>query len=113
MDSGVPGLAGGPVTAREVLDGIKGRLGAATPGPWAHYGDLGHEIYPIHGEEPETVAGEVPRVADATFMAAAPVDVARLTRAVEAVLELADTWQQDFPYKADQLRSAIENALNP
>jgi len=100
------------------LNEIQARLDAATPGPWAvdELGDV--ETVPefdLHRFDimPDTIARTELRKEDGAFIAAAPVDVARLTRAVEAVLELADTWQQDFPYKADQLRSAIENALNP
>lgn len=60
---------------------IQARLAAATPGPWANYGDLTHEVYPSNAhedEEPDNIASEVPRIEDAWFIANAPTDVAYL-----------------------------------
>jgi len=141
------------VTAREVLDGIKARLTKATPGPWEVFAsdyDYPPVDYSIitsrYGDEVacfdnhERKAGEALHelTADAAFIAAAPVDVARLTRAVEAVLGLADAWDsrarhlmtysqecpesvrdalyeqgEDLADSASKVRAAIEDALNP
>ena len=110
------------MTAREVLDGIKGRLTAATPGPWVYDKVSGVETVPefdLHRFDimPETVARIDLRHEDGEFIAAAPVDVARLTRAVEAVLEIADYWERTPALRkgtaASKVRAAIENALNP
>ena len=124
MDSGVQGLAGGPVTAREVLDIINTRLQAASihDGPWAVEEDdtWGAKVYV---REPgfgtmyicENLNQGEDWLSDAEFIAAAPVDVARLTRAVEAVLEIADYWERTPALRkgtaASEVRAAIENAL--
>jgi hypothetical protein len=81
------------VTAREVLDGIKTTLAAATPGPWVYDKVSGVETVPefdLHRFDimPETVARIDLRHEDGEFIAAAPATVARLTTALEAVLEL-------------------------
>ena len=112
------------MTAREVLDGIRDRLTKATPGPWAwdEEGFMGcGQVYTMH---PDVLGGNIaapsgdlyPRSGyspkdDMQFIAAAPVDVARLTRAVEQVLGVVDT----YPYSvmARDVRAAIEDALNP
>ena len=88
---------------REVLDGINTRLAAATPGPWAvmDVWDPGEgvDFIDVYAEtdglemvcrlpNPEEFEHREPLQADAAFIAAAPADLARLTRAVEAVLEL-------------------------
>jgi hypothetical protein len=87
------------VTAREVLDGIKARLAAATPGPWkaepVESGSFAHiesRVYSLRGSHillspTDGEAGQA-KTTDAEFIAAAPADVARLTAAVEAVLAL-------------------------
>jgi len=81
------------VTAREVLDGIKAQLEAATPGPWEEYWQ-GHihapANYPQAAAESvcQTFGREDRRHPNAAFIASAPSTVARLTAAVEAVLAL-------------------------
>jgi len=126
------------VTAREVLDGIKDRLEAASPGPWeavlgatadgselattreqkadflaASLNDDGAPLWVVeNGSVIPAVTGDGPRAGwNAAFIAAAPVDVARLTRAIEDVLGVVDT----YPYSvmARDVRAAIEDALNP
>ena len=114
------------MSAREVLDGIKAQLNAATPGPWRwdeKFGDKGDEGLALTNDAGAEIIGaynhhccsfrDDPNVEDndATFIAAAPVTVARLTSAVEAVLGLADAWEENFPHKAWQVRAAIEIAL--
>jgi len=110
--------------AREVLDGIKGRLAAATPGPWGEFWQ-GH----IHAETGNGTVGicqtfgpEDRKHPNAVFIAAAPADVARLTGALEAVLAECDEMdrraaQGSNPHAVDRdagfIRAAIENALNP
>ena len=134
------------MTAREVLDDIKGRLAAATPGPWEwdEEGFMGcGQVYTMH---PDVLGGNIaapsgdlyPRSGyspkdDMQFIAAAPVDVARLTRAVEEALSWAEKFENnqssdiakrqgaqfDLGYSAGRraagniLRVAIENALTP
>jgi len=74
---------------REVLDGIKDRLTKATPGPW--FLDAGGDSGVYTEARPSNTSSDVAsafRREDEAFIAAAPVDVARLTRAVEAVLGL-------------------------
>ncbi|MDQ5862435.1 MAG: hypothetical protein M3536_09255 [Actinomycetota bacterium] len=114
------------MTARVVLDGIKARLAGATPGPWRwdeDYGDKGDTGLALTNDAGAEIVGaynhhccsfrDDPRVEDndANFIAAAPTDVARLTGALEAVLELADAWEEEFPHKAWRVRAAFENAL--
>jgi hypothetical protein len=75
-----------PIAA--LLRPLKDRLAAATPGPWAHYGDLGHEVYQPGAtdmNEPGLVAADIPRLADAALISNAPTDQAKLIAAVEAV----------------------------
>lgn len=78
-------------TIPSLLQPLKDRLAAATPGPWAHYGDLGHEVYQPGApdvNEPDLVAADIPRLADAALIAHAPTDQAKLIAAIEAVAEL-------------------------
>ena len=113
------------MTAREVLDGIKGRLAAATPGPW-----FASRFWVGAGEDhsdPDTEVAKAAFLSDASFIAAAPVDVARLTRAVEAALDACDIVIDNrdghkppgppHPSReqvtAVRIRAVIENALNP
>jgi len=146
------------VTAREVLDGINTRLAAATPGPWAveydnnddyeagiSYGDFPYcirgprnvsltasELEKPFWQDHKNRVSEVSEMSedDAQLIANAPTDVARLTRAVEAVLELhtprespplsfreiiqgkqlCDSCLQPYPCPTV---AAIEKALNP
>jgi hypothetical protein len=83
------------VTARAVLDGIKARLAGASQGRWYVDRDEPGEVASIvvythsNGVAVGTyVADIVEEDGDAEFFAAAPTDVARLTGALEAVLEL-------------------------
>lgn len=126
------------MTARDALDGIKARLAGATPGPWEFDGDTVCQKSGNYAEViPTTVncmsycyGGSVqrPETPDAEFIAAAPMDVARLVGAVEAVLGLAGDWEANYGSgsKAEQvlgkqkvsidfavghIRAAIENAL--
>jgi len=122
---------------REVLDGIDARLAAATPGPWAAYAGCIRQDRSWRDASDVVVDydGERPSIPNAAFIAAAPVDVARLTRAVEAVLELhvegadwgggycshctgqvegsvyGDGQYRTIPYPCPTV-AAIENALN-
>jgi hypothetical protein len=102
------GVGGGVVkSVADLLQPMKDRLTAATPGPWAHYGDLGHEVYPIHGEEPEMVAGSVPHVADATFIAAAPTDQANLIAAIEGAEQSFIGRAESYRETADRLNQQV------
>lgn len=85
------------MTAREVLDGIRGRLAAATPGPWEFVGNDIELPSPRYGVVLETSvecgsycyggsARQDISEGNREFIAAAPTDVARLVAAVEAVL---------------------------
>jgi hypothetical protein len=115
------------VTARDALDGMKQRLEAATPGPWAvdectpctERGRLEVNIYDEPGNLMVTgwCDDDEFHRPDAAFIAAAPMDVARLIGAVEAVLERADRLSKSKQCEdreiAEDLRAAVENALNP
>lgn len=79
------------------LDAIQARLDAATPGPWANYGDLGHEVYAVNAHEdaePGYVAESIPSKCDAEFIAHALADVAyllaELRKAHEALTRVED-----------------------
>ena len=121
------------MTARVVLEGIKARLAAATPGPWTH-DEAFNASFVCAGEGAvadtwiarwDNRPGRKQDKADAEFIAAAPTDVARLTAALEAALEACDrvidnkdghkppgpphpTQQQAT---AIRIRATIENAL--
>lgn len=77
----------------EQLDAIQARVAAATEGPWANYGDLAHEVYPVRtgeDDEPENIASVVQRLADAHFISNARTDVPALlayARDLEARIE--------------------------
>jgi predicted protein tyrosine phosphatase len=67
------------------LEQIGVRLAAITPGPWAVHPDVGPEgealeVYHVSGAGPCVVAADLSVEADATFIAHAPEDVARLLR---------------------------------
>jgi hypothetical protein len=114
---------GHQVTAREVLGGMKARLSAAADmGVWSAKHPPGGDSW-IAIEKPNGFTNVTAIVAkgidkaDAEFIAAAPTDVARLTAAVEAVL---DVGKYDFPINShtegynealDDVRAAIETAL--
>jgi hypothetical protein len=118
---------------REVLDGIKSQLAAGVhPGEqWTSWPELTADniiMHRVYDEQRRCVAEcSSPDIAE--VIAAAPTDVARLTRAVEAALELAEGLLEnqagdpdssfDRGYAAGRrasggmVRTAIENALNP
>jgi hypothetical protein len=73
----------------EELDSIKARLG----------GLLAIVSFPETPEERDEAEAEI------------ATDIARLTAAVEAVLRVADAWEEEFPHKAWRVRTAIESAL--
>lgn len=52
----------------------------------------------------------LPEVAPAD-MSRAEWDRARLLAAIDAVTGLADQWEHEFPYKANQIRTALTAAL--
>lgn len=118
------------MTAREVLDGIRGRLAAATPGPWTtepiergRYAHIESRVYRMRGSHillspSDGEAGQA-KTTDAAFIAAAPTDVTRLVAAVDTVLGLADRarfvaradGKNDGCVSTEQLHAAIEAAL--
>jgi hypothetical protein len=59
----------------------------------------------------ETIKTLLQPIQSRRIVAAAPTDQARLLAAVQAVLEVADRWEEDFPHKAWQIRSALSKAL--
>jgi hypothetical protein len=112
------------VTARDILDGIKALLGAATPGPWVARQDFIDGGVPDNsitlngggrGDYIGTIALHYDvRAANAEFIAAAPTDIARLVAAVEALLYIADNKTADNQigrWWKNTIRAAIENAL--
>lgn len=122
------------MTARSVLDGMKARVSALTwAPPWKAWDrGIGYEVH-SQGDEPiNSGHRETFTKADATFIAAAPTDVARLVAAVEAALDVAETletytrnarnnnhildsvWESrasGYEAATKLLRAAIENAL--
>lgn len=120
------------VTAREVLDSIKSQLASATPGPWEFVGNDIEVPSPGYGMILETsvecgsycYGGSVRQAisaGDREFIENAASHVARLTAALEAVLELCDRTEQGRPQETDRpedwmldpedVRDAIEGAL--
>lgn len=102
------------------LDQIRARLEAATPGPW-HVDGEPYEVKSLvqYAREGEVIVGTyisdvVERDEDATFIANAPTDIARLLAALDAVHALASDLEQladgDKHY-AGLMRKAIESAL--
>jgi hypothetical protein len=101
----------------EHLDEIRGRLSAATPGPWEASRYAVYETRSAHGD---VVAEAGMHVSDAEFIANAPTDVARLLNAVQAVLDLASKAPRFTVFggesasgivAADDVIEAITNAL--
>lgn len=88
------------------LDEIRGRVEAATPGPWGAFPGYGAESKPImailqspFSPNSDYVADtETTRqgIADAEFIANAPTDVARLLNAVQAVEGRLSQWEERF-----------------
>lgn len=102
------------MTARVVLDGIKARQSAATPGPWTvEQYECDHprvRVTSLSDDDDYNLSGEV-EPGTAAFIAAAPTDVARLTGAVEALLVLCDERQGWGVVSVEGIRAVIENAL--
>jgi len=104
------------------LDQIKNRLAAATPGPWVEYHENGtpgqREAFNC---PPATGAFLVDytddwdqKNKDATFIAHAPEDIARLLAALEAVerqCKYWDTLADGDKHCAARVRAAIAEAL--
>ena len=107
------------------LDAIQARADAATEGPWANYGDLAHEVYPVRtgdNDEPENIASVVPGLADAHFIAAARTDVpallalvrsqqAQIERDVEAAIEAGlatHDWEMFEAQNGDIAEAVVE-----
>jgi hypothetical protein len=92
------------MNAREILDSIKAGLTGITPGEWKAWDrGIGYEV---HGEYDEPINighRETFTKADASFIAAAPVTVARLTAALELVLTAAEGRAHTLRHTADRL----------
>ncbi|MDQ1053192.1 hypothetical protein QE394_001120 [Arthrobacter sp. SORGH_AS 212] len=118
------------MTARTVLDGIRQQLAAATPGPWETMksGLLGTRVVSVDGEWGGLVPDEfvtlvtpaLRKPTDASFIAAAPGNIERLTAALEAVLALHTPVKKWEPYaeagysfntREEALRAAGEEDL--
>lgn len=99
--------------ARAYLAGIKERADAATAGPWeAEPYRIGFGGNP--DREPdfwEIGDNIVYEESDAEFIAHSRIDLPRVADALLAVLDLAEQWQENFPYKAALIRAAITEAL--
>ena len=105
-----------------LLQPLKDRLAAATPGPWETREDnLYDEVDVVHDQEQVSFVASCgdkhgPRVlADAEFIAHAPTDQAKLIAAVEAVETLAAYWEETPALRkgtaAKDLRAALTQAL--
>lgn len=93
------------------INEMRGRLEAATPGPWAQ----GHGVSPhiakrdwVEVTNQATICHDV-RPADAEFIAHAPEDVTHLLDAVEMVLAQCDSYK--YPSKQDDPTGEIGSAL--
>ena len=102
----------------DTLEAIQSRADKATPGPWANYGDLTHEVYPKNAnedDEPDNIAFEVPRLADAEFIANARTDIPALLAIVReqaatiaAVRDLANSAGRcGWRVSADDIRKTL------
>jgi hypothetical protein len=109
--------------AQTYLAGIKERADAATAGPWL----VNDREQTVRVEHPEggkwfgdimfdrssegcTEWAEDHR-GTATFIAHSRTDLPRVADALLAVLDLAEQWQENFPYKAALVRATITEAL--
>jgi hypothetical protein len=104
------------VTARDVLDGIKARLSAATPGPWDRLdAQIRHTQIDGWVDPDGRAAAQAQTESDIQFVMSAPTDVARLTAAVDAALLVAEEFDAKAGHRwaSSHLRAAIENALAP
>ena len=104
------------MTAREVLDDIKDRLTKATPGPWeVRTDDLTDDVDVVHDQEHVSFIAtcgqkHLPRTyADAELIANAPADVARLTRAVDAVLAYGEDRKKATHEGGKQADAAVKS----
>jgi hypothetical protein len=109
------------VTARAVLDGIKGRMAEVTNlGEWETTRSNDVVIYAPNGFGAYKLIAHADAKTDATFIAAAPTDVARLTAAIDAVLKECEDMESQpqtelapVRFCGGLIRAAIENALTP
>ena len=90
------------MTAREVLDGIKGQLSAITPGVWKVWGMavMADPVGNSNVDDAHMIAVTSDphrglRTFNADFIASAPSTVARLTAALEAVLTVHKPARRD------------------
>jgi hypothetical protein len=113
----------------KILDEIRGRLAAASPGPWRwdeEFGAAGDQDLALTNEAGTEIVGAYndhccsfripPSVQDndAEFIAHAPADVARLLAAVDAVESLAkylDGLAEGDKHYAKLFRQAVAGAL--
>lgn len=109
-----------PIAA--LLQPIKDRLNAATPGPWhldrEEPGDVASVVAYAHNDGVTIgtyVADTVEQDGDAELIVNAPTDQARLIAAVEAVEALAEYWESTPALRngpaAKDLRAALVSAL--
>lgn len=97
------------MTAREVLDGIRGRLTAATPGEWWTPSRVAPaEVFSGAGLGNDRCVAEGMEKPDAEFIAAAPADVARLLALAEGVLAVADRMKSEAENAEHGARAAAE-----
>lgn len=112
------------------LEGIKGRLAAATPGPWGCVADTYRSVPMLrigsHGtgsDVAQVIMHAHPDSSDAVFIANAPTDMARLLAAVESVDAAiqheidntgdtyGDTWNSARIAALTPIRAALTSAL--
>ena len=101
-----------------LLQPLKDRLAAATQGPWfqGRESDRYENTREVYSEREVSatssdVATAIHKPEDAALIANTPTDQAKLIAAIEAVLAVADRWEEDFPHKAWQIRAALTKAL--
>lgn len=102
-----------------LLQPIKDRLNAATPGPWECDGFAGEGVIDLSifkgSNQGPTVVEGIKRHEDAVFFMNAPTDQAKLIAAVEAVEALAEYWESTPALRngpaAKDLRAALTSAL--
>ena len=90
------------------LDEIRGRLEAATPGPWMVRSD--HAVAQVAhstGEQKTTVTYGPTYRSDAEFIAHTPVDIARLLAAVEAGMDTLDERARQLRETANRLDQQV------
>jgi len=111
-----------------LLQPLKDRLAAATPGPWeARVDDLTDDVDVVHDQEQVSfvaTCGEkrFPRaLEDAEFIAHAPTDQAKLIAAIEAVLGVCTEFDEvaeassaiagTKSFQSNRIRAALTQAL--